>query len=305
MKGLFAIGALVVLAGCASELALHLGPVTALVVTADDEVFSASQAGVLRGVGDAAQRFCDPPFRALALAVSRDGTRVVVAGGRPGKSGVLAVYSRGGEELATAEIANDLVYSIALCPGDSRVLCALADGRVVVVALPELSTPTELHRHGSAATVVVAGPGLVSGGRDGLLITSTTAATPPAVASDHSAAISSLCLGVGPGGAARLWSGASDGKVRLHDGPRLVRTWQRLGARVEALVSLGEPDICYAGLANGDLLRLGPDASGVVVVARHAERVTALARDRGGLVVASGGVVTRWKVSVAPPRFPT
>jgi len=265
--------------------------------------WSCSQAGVFTGVGNELRPFCVPPFRATAIAYLPDDG-LLIAGGEPGRSGMIARYDRTGALVAQCRVAEDLVY--ALYCGGGSALVACADGRVLSVPIDDLGKSRVVHTHSGPARAVLVtrldhGPVLiVSGGRDARILVTPAEGGPTLAIVDHTGGVE--CLDVTTHIVPTvLYSGSRDGKVRVHelygDGTaRLARTWQRLGAPVLALCARrpgsppDAPDL-IAGLANGEL-RATDDKHELVAIDHLPTAITALAvGDHGEILAGLDGEV--------------
>lgn len=70
---------------------------------------------------------------AHALAFTADGKTLVVAGGRPGRSGSVRLFDvHTGQQRAALTQPRDIVYAIALSPDGQRIAAGSADGRLYV-----------------------------------------------------------------------------------------------------------------------------------------------------------------------------
>ncbi|HEX5052462.1 MAG TPA: hypothetical protein VFZ65_11860 [Planctomycetota bacterium] len=250
------------LAACAVDSAVHVGPVTAAAAVGQRQ-FSCSQAGVLESTPAGLRLVADPGWRAFALAgrEAQGGLPAVllVGGGEPAKSGDVALLDVSGRVLARQHVADDLVYGLALAPDAPVAAVACADGRVLLLDLPSLALRRLRWQHAGPAVAVAFAPDgtlLASAGHDGkILLGGAGDDRAPQALLDHTAAVS--CLAWSPD--ALLASGARDGKVRLHDrSGRLLRTWQRLGGAVVAVAFRGRDIACEVAQ--------GPDAPGRAVV---------------------------------------
>lgn len=269
-----------------------VGPVTAIVASRG-QVWSCAQNGVFAGAGAELRPFCAPPFRPIALAALADGG-LLVAGGEPARSGSLARYGADGSLAGRVAVASDLVYALAC--DEQVVALGCADGRVLLHGLPGLEPIRTVHVHAGPVRAVLlvrlatAGTLVVSAGRDGRILLTPSLGGPTRSLVDHTAGVECLAFEVHDA-RTLLYSGALDGKVRLHDlgsaPPRLVRTWNRLGATVCAL--LPGPIV---GLGDGKLLaRSVSDDLAAVTQAAHA--LTAIAvTERGQLALGGNGAVT-------------
>lgn len=236
------------LAACAVDSAVHVGPVTAAAAVGQRQ-FSCSQAGVLESTPAGLRLVADPGWRTFALAgrEAQGGLSAVLlaGGGVPAESGDLVLLDVSGRVLARRHVAADLVYGVAIAPEAPLAAVACADGRVLLLAVPSLALRRPLWQHAGPAVAVAFAPDgalLASAGHDGkILLGSTGDDGPPHALLDHTAAVS--CLAWSPD--ALLASGARDGKVRLHDRTgRLLRTWQRLGGAILAVTFRGRDIAC-------------------------------------------------------------
>jgi hypothetical protein len=146
------------------------------VVAVGDAVWSCSQNGVVRRSREGADELVlRPQFRCLALAVIEPRAagdadappRLLLGGGVPGGSGMLAVMSVQGNLLCDARAGDDLVYAVAIAPGGMRGAAALATGEVITFGLPDLDERRVIHRHTAAARGVAfasGGPQIVMAG---------------------------------------------------------------------------------------------------------------------------------------------
>lgn len=231
----------------------HIGPVTGIAVSGK-RVFSVSQGGVYENHGAQLKRLIQAPFRVTSLAVA--GDRLMLGGGDPGLSGVLALYDLSSGEIRTLKVADDLIYDVAVHATGELGAFACADGWVMTVDLSEWSTTAlrKRHRHTAAARAVAFSPDglyLASGGLDALVMISRTEGEAEAIQlQDHSSKVD--CLAFSPD-SKLLASGARDGKVRIHnmDG-RLVRTYRGLAKDAQYIAWGANPYIW--GLAWGGVL---------------------------------------------------
>jgi WD40 repeat protein len=230
-------------------------------------VYSVSQSGVFQSFGSNVERVFQPPFRVTSLAVADD--LLLVGGGEPGVSGMVGLYDLGARQFRSVQIADDLVYDVAVRSGGETAALACADNRVMTIGLPGLKTETriERYRHTAAVRSLAFSPDgayLASGGLDALVMLLPLNGKPISI-QDHSSKID--CPAFSPDGTL-LASGARDGKVRIHNlAGRLVRTYTGLAEESEIIVwdnnphifSLawgGRPTALVAGAANGSLYRL-------------------------------------------------
>ncbi|MEO6594858.1 MAG: hypothetical protein ABIP94_08910 [Planctomycetota bacterium] len=225
------------LTACAVGPVAHVGPVTATTTVGERE-FSCSQVGVLESTPAGQHFVVNPGWRPFALsgraAVGVLPALLLVGGGTPAQSGEVALCDLAGSVVTQRRVAEDLVYAVAIAPHEPVAAAACADGRVLLLALPDLSIAERTWwRHGGPAVAVAFSPDgelLASAGHDSTILIGRPAdETAPRALLDHTAAVT--CLAWAPEG--QLASGSRDGKVRLHDrSGRLLHTWQRLGGVV-------------------------------------------------------------------------
>jgi len=233
------------LASCASSPTSHVGPVTGLTAGG---AFSCSQAGVQTPTG-----WIVPEFRVVSLDVGNG--YLLVGGGVPAERGNVAVYTPDGVHLTTRQLTEDLVYSVALHPSKPVAAVGCADGSVQLLSIPDLEILDELTAHTAPCRVVRFsddGRLFATGGLDGLVYLYVEPEPKKWVLKEHTAGVECLQFH-----GAKLYSGARDGKVRLHDHGTFVRTYQRLGERVHGL-SLRD-GIVFAGMADGRIMALHPN----------------------------------------------
>ena len=207
--------------------ASHLGQVTGE-ASLRAVRYTCSRAGVFAGgAGDGALRAVwQPPFRVLDISAAEQGPWLLACGGDPARSGVLAVVSPAGAEVARAELSPDLLYAVAASPDGELAATGGADGKVWILALPRLDERRVCHAHGKPCRAVAFSPDaawLASGGRDGLLLVSPVAANAaPLAIRDHVAGVEEVAFT--PAGT--IVSRALDGRWREHDkGGRQLRSW--------------------------------------------------------------------------------
>ena len=244
-----AIWVLACLAACASAPSkFEVGPVTGRAVVGA-RTFECARAGLFETTGGTRRWLSDPGLRPFTLAGGAAG--LLVGGGSPAVRGEVRLCDLDGRVLASAHIAEDLVYGVALDPHGKFAAAACADGSVQLLATPQLTEPRVAWRHGAAALAVAFSPEgelLASAGLDGVIVVGDAAASlAPQRLVDHTAGV--LCLAWSPDGQL-LASGARDGKVRLHArSGRLLRTWPRLGGEVIGVGFVGrEVAVRLAGL---------------------------------------------------------
>jgi WD40 repeat protein len=213
----------------AGKLDHHVGPVTDIAVSGD-RVFSVSQSGVCQGMGSQLIQLVDSGFRVTSIAVI--GNWLMMGGGDPGLSGNIGIYDLNSREMRSIQVADDLVYDLAIHPEEPLAAFACADNRVMTIRFPdmELGTLQERHRHTAAARAVAFssdGKHLASGGLDALVMLSLVGESKkPIQMQDHSDKVE--CLTFSPDSLS-LASGARDGKVRIHNMEgRLIRTYSKL-----------------------------------------------------------------------------
>jgi WD40 repeat protein len=243
----------------AEETPKHLGPVTGIAVVGS-QIYSISQAGIFRE----AKRLAKPPFRVMAMAAG--GPLLLLGGGQPAASGEVAVYDTNGGSLAKLRLSDDLVYSVAVSPDGKTAAAAMADGRVLTLAFPDLApgSVTEANRHEAIVRAVAFSPDgrwLASAGLDGLvLLTPRKPKAKPIVLADHSAGVESLTFAPD---SSQLATGSHDSRVRLHSiGGRLLRTFQGVGESPDATGFGQAPRVLCLDWSNAGLI--GGTSSGYV-----------------------------------------
>ncbi len=263
----------------------HRGWITGL-ARCDGRVVSCSQGGVFFGT-KRFERASNVAFRVVAVAFG--GGRLCLAGGRPGKTGMVASSKQGAVPIER-RVADDQVYAIAVDGRGTSVACACADGRALLLDAATLQTKRLLFRHTAPASCVAFsadGHFVASGGLDGLVTLTDLGATQraPRIFAEHTAAVS--CVSFRPDGGV-LASGARDGKVRLHaTSGRYLRATRDLGAALRALTWSSNGKSLWLALANGAVLEL-PAAFDQRRVLRAADDTPwfALVRDGDRLLVA-------------------
>lgn len=262
------IATLCIFLSAAAEI--HIGPVTDILIH-DGQVYSCSQAGLVRGVDEGAEILYRADYRICALA-SAPGGGVFAAGGKPGELGIVGKWSLW-DDFEPRVVGEDLVYAISVHHNDVRV--ALADGRIR--ELFELETSAE---HTAPARVVRHSPDgkiVASGGMDRSVILDSD--DEKIVLQDHTAEVD--CLAFSPDGK-MLASGARDGKIRIHSiEGKLIRTYNH-DAEISA-ISWTE-DRLLAGTIDGHLLQLSQNSDSIEVLHRYSTNIYSLAVDADGLI---------------------
>ena len=197
--------------------------------------YSASQGGIFVHEGGRTRRVFKPGFRVFAIASTgeEESRRLLLVGGIPGESGVVALLDAKRGEAESMTVSKDVVYDVAVSPDRREAAFACADNRVSTVNLEEFgkASPSVRHVHTSDARVVAYSPDgghLVSGGLDGvLLISSAKGGREVRTLQQHTAGVESLAFS--PDG--RFFaSGSRDAKVRVHTAAgEFVRTYRGVG----------------------------------------------------------------------------
>ncbi|MEZ6037188.1 MAG: hypothetical protein R3F29_06885 [Planctomycetota bacterium] len=259
----------------------HVGPVTAIV---GGGAFACSQAGV-----EAHERFFALPFRAVGLALVGDD--LLVVGGVPGERGEVALCDANGGVSAQVALGADLIYAVAAPAGRGECIVGCADGAVHVLALPTLAPLRELVRHNAPCVAIAADPDgqqFATAGRDGIVHLYTVPDYAHVELADHQDGVGCLLFT-----ADGLWSGARDGRVRLHRGDRLVRSYPEQRSAIVALRVCGERVV--AGSCDGALLELDRRRSAVREIGRVAPLFALDWADDGGLLLGVTGGVERFQ----------
>ena len=226
----------------------HLGPVVSI-VHVEGQVYAVSQGGVFLHAGQNTERVFEPGFRVFAMASKGEGREalLLLSGGAPGESGLLASLELQTGKAEVITVSKDVVYDVAVSPNGKEAALACADNRVLTVNLNDFpnGSPVVRHKHTSDARVVEYSPdgsGLVSGGLDGvLLISSTTGDRKVRTLQEHTSGIESLAFS--PDGK-QFASGARDAKVRVHDlDGGFVRTYRGVGMEAQASGLEGAPRV--------------------------------------------------------------
>ncbi len=255
----------------------HVGPVVSI-VSHGGQVFSASQGGVFSERDGECRRLLRPLFRAFGLAVvppgETKGVQVILVGGIPGESGVVALLDTATGKSRERKVSEDVVYDVAVSPDGRTAAMACADSRVLTLELAKFHDGglKEWHKHTADARAVAWSPDgsrLVSGGLDGVLLVSRSDGKGEArILQEHSAGVESLAFS--PDG--RFFaSGSRDAKVRIHTtAGGYVRTYTWLGMEamrsglerkpyVVALTWGGPRGALIAGVSTGGLYRLAEE----------------------------------------------
>lgn len=271
---IYSIAALIVL--CAiSALAdepRHRGPITDLLIHGK-RILSCSQAGVMSTsfAGDDKRWLSRPAFRVYSLAtISNQPDQVLLGGGLPAQSGILAILdAKTGTLITTRKIRDDLVYSVAFNPKTSTAAAACADGAIITLSLEDFTDgkSTTAHHHTATARDVAFSPNgslLASCGHDGVVLVSqweNEKTAKPLTLAGHTAAIHCLTFS---GNGTQIASGSKDGKIRLHSiRGSLLRNYSGLGGEVSAICWSRTGGI-FCGNAGGSIYQLSlQDASSV------------------------------------------
>lgn len=181
--------------------------------------------------GDAHERFAADGQRAFAAVSLGDGALVV--GGRPAREGWAGIYDGSGARVALQRVGDDVAYAVAASADGAHAAIGMADGRVLLVALPQLQPVVELWRHARPVVAVAFtadGSTVASAGHDGVVRIGAARAGAVPTLLEHTAAVTCVAWSADD---TLLLSGARDGKVRLHErSGRQLRSWNRLGGEV-------------------------------------------------------------------------
>lgn len=264
-------------AGGAIAADKHIGPVVSM-VSREGRVFSSSQGGVFLERDGKRDLLSRPKFRVFGMAVvPRQGAkepRLLLVGGTPGESGVIALLNTATGKSWERKVAKDVVYDVAVSMDGKAVALACADNRVLTLDLATFAKGAlnERHKHTADVRAVAWSPDgarLVSGGLDGVLLVSRSDEQGKIrILQQHSAGVESLAFS--PDG--RFFaSGSRDAKVRIHTAVgEYVRTYTGLGMEamrsglerkphIVALAWGGKQGDLIAGASTGGLYRLAAD----------------------------------------------
>jgi len=283
-----------------------MGPCTSIAVSGLRTYFCFQNG--LQVAEDSRSWWLETPFRPFAIAAHGQAGNVLlgVGGGEPARSGWVCVLDATGRPLARRQVGRDVVYAVALSPDGRHLAAGCANGQVLLLDLPGLTSVRTLQGHTAPCRSVVFSPDgarLASGGRDGLVIVRSLGDGKVAILQDHTAGVECVAFGAD----SRLMaSGALDGKVRIHQGNLLRRTYQKLGGQVSSL-AFAPGGRLYAGLLDGRVLRLGGTRASTRLVGRVDQRLSAMAYRRtelqeDALAVGSNGT---WGWIVAGLQSPT
>lgn len=289
------------LGGCTAPTAHHLGPLTGIASSPGGSVLVCSQGGVELQRDGAIVWLPAVDGRAIAAAPLSVQDGFVVGGGSPGSAGWLQLVSGAGLWLDKVQVANDVVGCVAVAADVDQVAAGAADGSVTIWLPGSAAPPRRIGRHGGPCRSVLFldHATLVSAGRDGRLVWHCLQGGETIERLDHTAGIECLALDA----EGQLGSGARDGKVRVHErGGRLLRTWQRLGGSVLAL--LHHDGGWLAGMADGRLLLLHPASESATVVHHAGAPIHAMALCGGTLLLGTqhGLVRLPWPRPAGEPR---
>ena len=263
----------------------HVGPVTAIVPAASGGAFSCSQAGV----ETPDKTWVRPSFRPTSIDVSAD--HLLVGGGDPAEQGDIALFTPTGSLVARKRIGQDLVYAVAIHPAQEYAAVGSADGSVQLVGLKKLSSRRQLVKHTAPCRAVcfsADGKLLATAGLDGLIYLYELDSGTRHTLKEHTAGVECLHFATtGNGTHNRLFSGARDGKVRIHDRASLVRTYQGLRQRVLGLATV--KGTVLAGLSDGRIVRLNPKDATYEVADDIKQPLFSMAATNTGLVIGTAG----------------
>lgn len=234
---------LIALAGCAQApdpevpptRRGHIGPVTGLACLGE-ELVSCSQAGVRIGTRPLLQL----PWRPVCVATHPTRPDIWIAGGVVGERGQIARLDPGGTIQASRGLGEDLVYALAIHPSEPWLAVGTASGQVQLLDARDLRPLRSLQGHRNNVRQLAfapAGDRLVSAGRDGLLRCHDLQGDEHLELGQHLRGVESLLIR-SEAGRSYIYSGALDGRVRVHDlySGRLLRNLPVLDSPVVGLV---------------------------------------------------------------------
>ncbi|MEY4568347.1 MAG: hypothetical protein RLY14_3317, partial [Planctomycetota bacterium] len=219
-------------------------PVTAMYYLASSREFIASSDGDLRSYSPkeikVVRRLPTKMSIIHDIAFSHDHTKMVVAGGTPGETGKVMIYSWPDANLIFEKtIADEVIYSVAWNPGETLIAGASLNGKVILCDAKTLETKYVIDAHPGGCTSVVfssANEKLITGGRDASIrIWDIDSGVPIRTLSQHSNSI--LKLLNAPNGSKQNTLMAS---VSLD---RTVRLWDTITGRMIRFVRLPTPPI--------------------------------------------------------------
>ena len=184
------------------------------------------------------------------IAFSQDRTRLAVAGGAPGETGKLMIYSWPESALIQEKtIADDVIYSVGWNPDETLIAGASLNGKMILCDAKTLETKQVIDAHPGGCTSVVFSPAsghVITGGRDAAIrIWDVDSGAAVRTLSQHSSSV--LKLLVPPKHTPRnslLVSISLDRTVRLWDSltGRMIRFVRLPTAPIDAVWEDGQQD---------------------------------------------------------------
>lgn len=235
-------------------------PITALAVTPDGKGYvHGSQAGVFVRLDDGEQRIATDCENVCALAFAPDGAFVGIAGGTPGESGLVEIYSWPARVRVARLVGHtDLVHAVAWLP-DSKTLATASADRSVRLWQREAGTPlATLSGHSGPVLALARSPDgnwLCSGSADATIrVWSVPDKKLVRSLNNHLGAVTALSFrpaqdaqprpylaSASLDGTVRIWQPTIGRMVRIvrHPGPLAGLAWERDGAHLISAAQAG------------------------------------------------------------------
>jgi WD40 repeat protein len=235
--------------------------ITALAVTPDGKgCVHGSQAGVFVRLDDGAQRIATECENVCALAFAPDGSFLAIAGGTPGESGLVEIYSWPARQRVARMVGHtDLVHAVAWLPDGKSLATASAD-RSVRLWLRETGTPlATLSGHSGPVLALALSPDgnwLCSGSADATIrVWSVPDKKLVRSLNNHLGAVTALSFrpakedqprpylaSASLDGTVRIWQPTIGRMVRIvrHPGPVVGLCWERDGSHLASAAQEGK-----------------------------------------------------------------